>query len=329
MRRREFITLLGGTAATWSLAARAQQASRIPRIGVLLAVAEDDKDAKTWVGAFLQRLQEAGWVEGRNVQIDYRWAGGDRNRIKAFATDLVGSVPDVIFAGSQPALDALRQATRDIPIVFVQVTDPVGQGILKSLAHPDGNYTGFTNLDFSVNGKLVELLKELVPSLSCVAVIMESDNGSNLGGFHAIERTASSLGVEVIRSDVRNADEIKHSIDDFSARSGLGVIVLASPTVNVNRSLIIEQTARYRLPNIYTYRYFVTSGGLMSYGTKVEDVFRDAASYVDRILRGATPAELPVQQYTKVEIVINLKTAKMLGIDVPPSVLARADEVVE
>jgi putative ABC transport system substrate-binding protein len=323
------MNVVAGSAITWPILARAQQSISRKRIGVLLGLAEGDRDARLWIGAFKQRLEQLGWIEGDNIEIDYRWAGGNSDRVKVLATELVGLAPNVIFVGSQPAFDVMRQATRTIPIVFVQISDPVAQGVMSNLARPDQNYTGFANLDFSVHAKLIELLKQLVPSITRVDVLMEPSNGSNIGSLKAIQGSTSAMGMQVNAAGAHNADDIKHSFDTLGGGSGVGLVVLASPTINANRDLIIGLAFRHMLPAIYPYKYFVMDGGLLSYGFDLEDVFRGAASYVDRLLRGGKPADLPVQQPTKLEIVINLKTAKGLGLDVPATFLTRADEVIE
>jgi putative ABC transport system substrate-binding protein len=327
VRRREFITLLGG-AATWPLAARAQQGQRMRRIGVLLGLDESDADARSWVTAFRQRLDALGWTDGHNARIDYRFAGADAGRIRAHATELVGLTPDVIFISSQPAFDAAREATRTIPIVFVQISDPVVSGFVASLARPGGNITGFTSGEFERGEKWLELLKEIAPRVAQVTVVLDLENATNVGQFRAIEGVAPSFGVQLTKAGVHDAAEIERALEVFARKSNAGLIVLANPVTMGQRELITSLAVQHRVPSVYPYRHYVTSGGLASYGPDVADLYRSAAGYVDRILKGENPADLPVQAPTKYELVINLKTAKALGLDVPPTLLARADEVI-
>jgi putative ABC transport system substrate-binding protein len=333
MNRREFITLMGGAAASssvfWPLAALAQQrADRMRRVGVLLGLAESDPEAQDRISVFRQHLQRLGWTEGRDVQLDYRFGADDLRRIQTYAAELVSIAPDVIFINSQPVLDAVRKATRTIPIVFTQVTDPVGNGLVASLARPGGNLTGFANFE-SIGGKLLELLREIAPSVTNVAVILNPENASNVAQFHVIRAAAQSSNVQLSKAEVQNTADIVQFVDAFASQPNSGLIVLASPTTNANRELIISLTVRHRLPAIYPFRYFVTNGGLISYGLDNRDIVRRAASYVDRILKGANPGELPVEMPTRFELVINLKTAKTLGLDVPWFLQQRADEVIE
>ncbi len=328
MRRRAFITLLGGATA-WPLAARAQQPDRIRRIGVLNPFAEDDPEVRANLTAFRQALEKLGWTDGRNVRIDYRWGSADPARIRVQAKELVGLQPDVILVGSTLALQPLLQETRSIPIVFTQITDPVGAGLIASLARPGGNLTGFTVAEFSTFGKLLEVLKEVAPHVTRVAVILNPDQIPQAGMLRAIEAAAPSFRVQVTAAGVRNGAEVEQAIDQFAREPNAGLIVLPNPVTEGNRKVIATMAARHRLPAAYAFRHFVADGGLICYGIDLADQHRQAASYVARILRGERPAELPVQQPTKFLLVINLKTAKALGLDVPAALLGRADEVLE
>ena len=326
--RREFITLLGGAVA-WPLAARAQQGERVRRIGVLKNLAADDPEALARHAAFHQGLQEAGWVVGRNLRIEYRWGAGDADRFRRYAAELVALVPDVVLAASGTTVPWLLQATRSVPIVFTQTPDPVGAGFVASLAHPGGNITGFTNFDYSIGGKLLELLKEIAPRAMRAAVLRDAGDPAGIGQWAAIQTAAPSFGMELRPVDVRDAGEIERGLTAMARGSNSGLIVTGSAPAAVHRDLIITLAARQHLPAIYPFRYFVVQGGLVSYGADPVDHFRRAAGYVDRILKGEKPADLPVQAPTKYELVINLKTAKALGVTVPPSLLVRADEVIE
>jgi putative ABC transport system substrate-binding protein len=328
MRRRAFITLLGGAAA-WPVGARGQQAGGMRRIGVLMNLAADDPEGLSRLAAFHQGLQELGWTVGRNLRIDYRWGAGDADRFRKYAIELVALAPDVILATSGATVPWLLQATRSVPIVFTQVPDPLGSGFVASLAHPGGNITGFTTFEFSFGGKYLGVLKEIAPRMTRTVVLRDAVDPAGIGQFGAIQTAAASLGLEVTSVDVQKADEIEHSIAEFARTSNSGLIVTGSAPAAVHRELIITLAARHRLPTIYPYRYFATDGGLISYGPDPVDQFRSAAGYVDRILKGEKPADLPVQAPTKYELVVNLKTAKAIGLDVPTSVLARADEVIE
>jgi putative tryptophan/tyrosine transport system substrate-binding protein len=329
MRRRDFITLLGGGAAAWPLAARAQQADRMRRIGVLLPSAADDAEFQTRVGAFLEGLQQSGWTIGQNVRIDSRWATTNAVEIRRHAAELAALAPDAILTASSPALAALQQATRTVPIVFVNVVDPVGSGFVDSLARPGGNTTGFLLFEYSLSGKWLELLKQIAPNVTRAAVFRDTGNPAGNAQFGAIQTMAPSLGVEVSPVNLRDASDIERAVMAFARSANGGLIVTGSPTAAVHRALIIELAARHKLPAVYYERFFVTAGGLISYGPDLIDQYRQAAGYVDRILKGANPADLPVQAPVKYELAINLKTAKALGLDVPPTVLARADEVIE
>jgi putative tryptophan/tyrosine transport system substrate-binding protein len=329
MRRRAFIGLLGGAAAAWPRAARAQQPGRVRRIGVLQPINESDPEGQLRKAAFVGGLQKFGWTEAANVMIDYRWGGSDAERIRLHAAELTGMRPDVIWTSGALGLLPLKRATRDIPIVFSQIYDPVGSGFVASLTHPGGNITGFTMGEFSMGGKILEVLKEVAPRVNRVAVILNLDQPPHVAMWRAIEATAPSFGVRLTAADVQGPAEIERAIEAFAREPNGGLIVLPGPITIVHRELIIALAAQHRLPAAYGFRFFVTSGGLVSYGVDPADQSRQAAGYVARILKGETPADLPVQQPTKFELVINLKTAKALGIDVPPTMLTRADEVIE
>ena len=329
MRRREFITLLGG-AATWPLAAYAQQDGRVRRIGVLMGQAEDDPEAQARVAAFQQSLQRLGWSDGRNVRIDTRWATTNADDLRRHAAELVALAPDVIVAGSGTSTVApLLQTTRTVPIVFVVVIDPVGAGFVDSLARPGGNATGFTVFEYGMTGKWVELLKQIAPPVTRAAVLRDPTIASGIGQFAAVQAVAPSLGVELSAVDVRDAGEIERAVTAFARSSNGGLIVTGSPAAIRHRDLIIALAARLRLPAVYSYRFFVTGGGLLSYGPDFVDQYRQAAGYVDRILKGEKPADMPVQAPTKYELFVNLKTAKALGLTIPQSLLATAAEVIE
>jgi putative tryptophan/tyrosine transport system substrate-binding protein len=330
VRRREFITLLGGAVAAWPLAARAQPPQRTRRIGVLMAQAADDPEGQTRVAAFLQGLRELGWIEGGNLWLDFRWGGGDIARIRRDAVELVALTPDVILAGGGQVMGPLQEATRTVPIVFTQTPDPVGAGYVASLARPGGNATGFTNFEYGVSGKWLEVLKEVVPGITRAAVLRDPTNPAGTGQWGAIQAVASPLGVELSPIDVRERGEIERGVAAFAAGSKRGgLIVSSSGFAILHRELIIALAARYRLPAIYPFRFYAMDGGLISYGPDPIDPHRRAAQYVDRILRGEKPADLPVQAPTKYELVINMKTAKTLGLDIATPLLARANEVIE
>jgi putative ABC transport system substrate-binding protein len=328
--RRNFIAALGGTAFAWSLAARAQQADRMRRVGVLLNRAADDPEEQARVAAFLQRLQELGWTDGRNVRVDYRWAAAEAARSRTYAAELVALAPDVILAAGSQSLAALQQTATTVPIVFVNVVDPVGAGFVARLARPGGNATGFTPFEYSLSGKWLELLKEIAPNLTRIAILRDPAMAAGIGQFAVIQAMAPpSFGVELSPIDVRDGGKIERDIAALARESNGGLIVTASSAASVHSELIIMLAARHRLPAVYPFRYFVTTGGLISYGPDPTDQFRRAAGYVDRILKGERPTDLPVQASTKFELAVNLKTAKALGLNVPPAVLARADEVIE
>jgi len=328
MRRREFISLLGGAVAAWPLAARAQQPERVRRIGVLMNLAENQQ-AQARITAFQHALEQSGWTDRRNVQIEIRWAAGDADRYRAFAAELTALAPDVILATGTPAVEALQRATRTTPIVFVAVVDPVGAGLVANLARPGGNATGFSLYEYGLSGKSLELLKQNVPPLARVAVLRDSANPAEIGQLAAIQTAAPSLGLEVTPVGLRDAGEIERAISAFAHVPNGGLIVPGSSLANDHRELIIGLAVRHQLPAIYSDPVFVTNGGLVSYGPDRVDQYRRAAEYVDRILKGEKPADLPVQTPTKYQLAINLKTAKALGLTIPPSVLARADEVIE
>jgi len=328
VRRREFIALIGGAAA-WPLAARAQQADKVRRIGVLNTLAAEDSWAQARHGAFLQGLQQAGWTIGRNVQIETRWAAGDPDRLRTFAAELVALGPDVIMTTGNAGAAPLLQATRTVPIVFVIVPDPVGAGLVNSLARPGGNATGFTSFEYGLSAKWLELLKEVAPRITRAGVIRDPALASGPAQFAAIQSMAPSLGMEVSPINVRNVSEIDPAIADFARAANSGLVVIGSALVGAHRHLIIALAAGHKLPAVYAERSYVKDGGLISYGPDFVDQYRRAAGYVDRILKGEKPADLPVQASTKYELVINLKTAKALGLEIPIPVLARADEVIE
>jgi putative ABC transport system substrate-binding protein len=330
MKRRDFIACLGAGAAAWPLAVRAQQPERMRYIGVLMGSAADDPESQARIAAFAQGLAQLGWADGRNVQIDTRWATTNADDIRRHAAELAAIAPDVILAATGTLTVApLLQATRTVPIVFVLVVDPVGAGFVASLAQPGGNATGFTIFEYGMSGKWLELLKEIAPGVTRAAVLRDPAIASGIGQFAAVQTVAPSLGVELSPVDVRDAGEIERAVTAFARSNNGGLIVTASALATRHRDLIITLAARHKLPAIYAGRWFVTDGGLLSYGPDYVGQFRQAASYVDRVLKGEKPADLPVQSATKYETVINLKTAKALGLMVPPSVLARANDVIE
>jgi putative ABC transport system substrate-binding protein len=329
VKRREFIMLLGGAAAAWPLAARAQQGDGVRRVGALSTLAESDLEVQSWIRELVQRLQELGWTNGRNVQVDFRFSDADAARTSMLAAELIELRPDVVLASGALAATALRQQTLSIPIVFVHVVDPVSAGFVTNLARPEGNITGFTNFEFSVGEKWLQLLKECAPSVDRIAVVFDPANPTWAAYLRTIEAAAPSFGVRLIPTGVRDAAEITQRVATFARYPNGALVVLPSPVTIRHRETIIVAAARHRLPTIYPYRFFTVDGGLMSYASDVLDSYRRAASYVDRILRGAKIAELPVQQPIKYELTINVQTAKTLGLALPDSVLARADEVIE
>ena len=328
LKRREFILALGGAAA-WPLAAHAQQRERMRRIGVLLPATADDPQRQVWFGAFLQGLAQSDWIIDRNVQIDTRWATANVDAVRRHAAELAALAPDVILASGASAVGPLLQATRTVPIVFAAVADPVGAGFVNSLAQPGGNATGFMAFEYSISGKWLELLKQIAPSVTRVAVLRDSSITSGIGQFGVIQAMAPLLMVEVSHVNVHDATEIERSLMSFARFSNGGAIVTAGGLPYIHLNLIVKLAAQHRLPAVYFERAFVAAGGLISYGPDLVDQFRRAAGYVDRILRGEKPADLPVQAPTKYDLIINLKTAKALGLEIPYSVLARADEVIE
>jgi putative ABC transport system substrate-binding protein len=329
VKRRDFITILGGAAVPWPLVARAQQRERLRRVGVLTPYAAGDAEGQARLTAFVQGLQQEGRTVGQNLHIDYRWGDGKADTVRKNAAELVALAPEVILASTSAAVSALLQATRTIPIVFANVADAVGAGYVESLARPGGNVTGFTALEYAVSGKWLELLKEIAPRVTRVAVLRDSAIAAGPGQFGAIQALAQPLGLELRAVDIQDAGEIERSLNSFAQSPNGGLIVTGSPAAGILRDLIISVAARHRLPAVYYARFFAASGGLLCYGPDLLDHHRRAASYVDRILKGEKPADLPVQAATKYELVINLKTAKTLGIEVPPMLLARADEVIE
>jgi putative tryptophan/tyrosine transport system substrate-binding protein len=329
VRRRTFITLLGGTVAAWPLAAHAQQRERMRRIGVLLPATADDPQRQVWFGAFLQGLAQSDWIIDRNVQIDTRWATANVDAVRRHAAELAALAPDVILASGASTVGPLLQATRTVPIVFAAVADPVGAGFVNSLARPGGNATGFMAFEYSISGKWLELLKQIAPSVTRVAVLRDSSITSGIGQFGVIQAMAPLLMVEVSHVNVHDATEIERSLMSFARFSNGGAIITAGGLPYIHLNLIVKLAAQHRLPAVYFERAFVAAGGLISYGPDLVDQFRRAAGYVDRILKGEKPADLPVQAPTKYELVINLKTAKTLGLEVPTTLLARADEVIE
>jgi putative ABC transport system substrate-binding protein len=330
MRRRDFIkTIVGSAAAAWPLAARAQQPDRMRRIGVLMNLAADDPEAPARVAAFAQGLQESGWTMGRNVRIDYRWGAGVADLYRRYGAELVALTPDLILASGVPAVSAVQQASRTMPVVFVDTTDPVAAGFVASLARPGGYATGFTQFEFGMSGKWLELLKEIAPGVTRAAVIRNPMTPAGSGQLGAIQAVAPSLRVEISPIDVRDTSEIEHAVAAFAREPTGGLVVLSTSLAVAHRDEIIASAGRHRLPAAYPFRIYVNAGGLVRYGPDQIDPYWRAAGYVDRILKGAKPADLPVQAPTKYELVINLKTAKALGIELPPTLSARADDVIE
>jgi putative ABC transport system substrate-binding protein len=330
IRRRSFLTLLGGAAAAWPLVARAQQGERMRRIGILLPAAADDAEYQTYVGAFLQGLGQLGWTIGRNVRIDTRWTRGNAAESRRYAAELVALAPDVVLAHGGATVGAMLQATRNVPIVFPSASDPVGAGLVDSLARPGGNTTGFMTAEYSMGGKWLELLKQIAPGVTRAAVLRDPANPSQTAQFGAIQAVAPLLRMEVNPVNVRDASDIERAVAAFAHTPNGGLIATAGGAgVTLHRDLIITLAARHKLPAVYSQRLYVAAGGLISYGPDFVDQYRQAAGYIDRILKGEKPADLPVQAPTKYETVLNLKTAKALGLDVPATVLVRAGEVIE
>jgi putative tryptophan/tyrosine transport system substrate-binding protein len=330
MRRRDFITFVGGAAAaTWPFAARTQQAGPMRRIGALIGAVETDPESQARIVAFKQSLQALGWSEGRNIHIDYCFGSADPDLTQRYAAELVGLAPDVILANSPLVVRALRQQTSTIPIVFALVVDPIGEGFIKSLAQPGGNITGFTSFEYPLSAKWLELLKEVAPSVRLASIINQAENVTAAGYLRVLESAAPVAHVQLVATQLLDATDIERAIAEIARQSNGALIILPSPLALVNREMIVKLAAQHRLPAVYPFRYFVESGGLMSYGVDTVEVFRRSASYIDRILKGETPATLPVQQPTKYELVINLKVARALDLEVPPTLLARADDVIE
>jgi putative ABC transport system substrate-binding protein len=328
MRRREFITLLGSAAAGWPLAARAQQPERVRHIGILDILGSDDPEAQERYKVFEQTLKQLGWTVGRNLTIETRQVGGNTDRLRSYAEELVALAPDVIVSVGSLPVGPLQQATRTIPIVFVNAPDPVGAGFVQSMAHPGGNITGFLNFEYSMSGKWAEILKQSAPNVTRALVLRDPTSAAGIGQFAAIRSVAQSLGIELTPLNVRDTDEIERNVAAF-ARSGNGGMIVTAGGSAAHRGLIISLAARHKLPSVYPYRYYAVDGGLITYGPSTRDPFRRAAGYVDRILKGEEPADMPVQAPTKYELIINLKTAKALGLTIPQSLVATADEVIE
>jgi putative ABC transport system substrate-binding protein len=329
MRRRDFLKGIVGSGVAWPLATRAQQGEHVRRVGVLMNLAADDKEGQARLAAFLLGLQELGWVDGRNARIDVRWGAGDAERFRTFAAELVALAPDVILAAAGSTVSPLMRATRTVPIVFAQTPDPVGAGYVESLARPGGNVTGFTPFEFGITGKYLALLKEIAPRVTRAAVLRDAADPAGIAQWASIQSVAPSLGIELTLVGMRDAGEIDRAITAFAQGSDGGLIVTGSAPAAVHRELILTSAARHRLPAVYPYPFFVREGGLVSYGPDTVDQYRRAAGYVDRILKGEKPADMPVQAPTKYELVINLKTAKSLSLSVPQTLLATANEVIE
>jgi putative tryptophan/tyrosine transport system substrate-binding protein len=328
MKRREFITLLGCTAIVWPVAARAQQAERMKRIGVLMGIA-NDAEGQARLASFLRGLQELGWTDGRNVQIETRWAAGKADAARTYAAELVELAPDVTLTATTVAFAAMQRATQSVPIVFVQVVEPVKSGLVSSLAHPNGNATGFTSFEYAIAGKWLATIKEIVPSVVRVAVVHSPDDPSSAGYLREGEALARVLGVELVPVGAHNIAEVERALDEFARKPNGGLIALPNAFTAAYREQIVALAALHHLPAVYPLRYYATSGGLVSYGFDNIELYRRAASYVDRILKGAKPSDLPIQQPIKFELVVNLKAAKSLGLTLPESFLVRADEVIE
>ena len=329
MRRRDFFKVIAGSAVGWPLSARAQRPDAMRKIGMIMGFPEGDPQARPRVNAFLAALQELGWNDGGNIKMEYRWAAGEADRIRAAAADLVAQAPDIIVANGSEVTSAVKSYTRAIPIIFVQVSDPVGLGVVESLARPGGNVTGLTHFEYSVSEKWLQLLKEIAPSVSRVVVLLNSSNPAANGHYRAIEAVVRPLGVQTKLADVKDAAEIEDAISSLTSEPNGGLIILPDNVTLIHRERIVAAAARHRLPAMYPYRYFVAAGGLVCYGVDVTDLFKRAASYVDRVFKGTKPADLPVQGPIKFDWVTNLKTAKALGLTIAPTVLARADEVID
>jgi putative tryptophan/tyrosine transport system substrate-binding protein len=328
VKRREFITLVG-SAATWPLVALAQQGERMRRVGVLMPLAADDPEGQARVAAFRQGLEELGWIENRNVHIEYRWANGNFDNVRRYAAELVALQPDAVLAPGSGVLAPLIKASPSLPIVFVNVIDPVGAGFVESLARPGSNATGFTQFEYSTSGKWLELLKQIAPHVTRAAVLRDASLPSGMGQFAAVQAVTTAIGIEVLPVSVRDPVEIEHGVTAMARKGNCGLVVTGSGFAVRHRDLIIALAVRHKLPAVYYERFFVAAGGLISYGPDLHDQYRRAAVYVDRIFKGEKPADLPVQTATKFKLTINIKTAKALGLNVPPTLLARADEVIE
>jgi len=329
MRRRDFVKAIASSSVAWPLAARAQQTDQFRRVGVLMNVSPEHPEGQPFVAAFRQALQQLGWTEGRNIRIDIRWGENDVERDRKYAAELVALAPDVILAAGTLSVTALQRASRTLPIVFVEVSDPVGAGVVTNLAHPGGSTTGFMLFEYSLSAKWIELLKQVAPNVGRAAVVRDATNPAGIAQFGAIRTTASSLGVDVSPIDIRDAGDIERSIADLARSPNAGLVVTPSAISSPHIAQIVTLAARYKLPAVYSDHFVAVRGGLMSYGPERIDQFRHAADYVDRILKGEKPANLPVQAPTKYELVINLKTAKALGLTIPPGLLAAADQVIE
>jgi putative tryptophan/tyrosine transport system substrate-binding protein len=330
MKRRDFIALIGGGTVAWPLAVRAQQTERMRRVSVLMPYLESNTNAQQWTKAFGDSLQEFGWISGRNIQLDFRWAGPNPDRLRADAAEMVRLGPDVLVATATPSVEALQHETRSIPIVFANVADPVGQGVIASFAKPGGNTTGFGAFEFSIAGKWVQAIKEIAPSVIQIGVIFNPETAPYYGSFLPFVETASrELGVKQIVMPIHDSNRIASTLEQLAKEPSTGLIVIPAALFTNASEVLIATAARLRLPTVYPYSFFAQRGGLVSYGFDVRDMFQRAATYVDRILKGAKPADLPAQQPTKFELVVNLKTARAIGLTVPPSLLARADKVIE
>jgi putative tryptophan/tyrosine transport system substrate-binding protein len=330
MKRRDFIALIGGGTVAWPLAVRAQQTERMRRVSVLMPYLESNTNAQQWTKAFGDSLQEFGWISGRNIQLDFRWAGPNPDRLRADAAEMVRLGPDVLVATATPSVEALQHETRSIPIVFANVADPVGQGVIASFAKPGGNTTGFGAFEFSIAGKWVQAIKEIAPSVIQIGVIFNPETAPYYGSFLPFVETASrELGVKQIVMPIHDSNPIASTLEQLAKEPSTGLIVIPAALFTNASEVLIATAARLRLPTVYPYSFFAQRGGLVSYGFDVRDMFQRAATYVDRILKGAKPADLPAQQPTKFELVVNLKTARAIGLTVPPSLLARADKVIE
>jgi putative ABC transport system substrate-binding protein len=329
VRRREFITLLGGAAAAWPIMARAQQAGQIRRVGAVLALSEGDAEIQARIAAFRKELERLGWHEGRNIHVEYRWAAADPNLKRTYVAELVAQKPDLIFAAPTSMAVAVHKETRSIPIVFAQVADPVAEGLVNSIAHPGGNTTGFSHFEFAIGAKWLEVLKEIAPNVTRVAVMYDPANSASTGYLPLMETAAQALAMQIIPSPARDDAEIERAMNALANEPNGGVILIPSPLMGASHRLIISLANRHRLPSIFSFRYYPADGGLASYGVDLVDLYRQAAGYIDRVLRGERPADLPVQGPTKYELVINSRTAAALGLTVPTTLVARADEVIE